>query len=304
MAGSERTVKSAARVLDLLEVLGRHSEGMTFGMLQTAINIPKSSLHALLEVVTERGYVDFAEGTRLYTLGIRTWENSQAYLHQHDIVREAHIIMERIAGTLNETVQLSKLDGIENVYLAKADSTHPLRLQSEVGARLLAHATGLGKALLAGLPPREIEHRFHGASLPRMTANTITEWHRLVDELALTRARGFGIDNEEYTPGLFCLAVTIRDNRNEPTIAVSVSVPVLRANLAKLTQALSLLAAGSLEVAARAGGIEADPLLAELSSPRNAEQALLELAASERYPLSFSLKREKGRGRQPVARPA
>jgi DNA-binding IclR family transcriptional regulator len=188
-------VKSAARVLDLLEVLGRHSEGMTFGMLQTAMNIPKSSLHGLLEVVTSRGYVDLAEGTRLYTLGIKIWESSQAYLHQHDIVREARAIMERIAAELNETVQLSKLDGIENVYLAKADSTHPLRLQSEVGTRLLAHGTGLGKALLAGLPPREVEQRFHGTALPRMTANTITEFGVLADELALTRARGFGIDN-------------------------------------------------------------------------------------------------------------
>ena len=288
---SEKTVKSAARVLDLLECLARHHEGMTFAMLQSAMNIPKSSLHALLEVVASRGYVDLAKNTRTYSLGIKTWEYSQGYLRQHDIVREAQLVMERIAAATNETVQVAKLDGVENVYLAKADSTHPLRLQSEVGARLLAHATGLGKALLAFLPPEEVRQRFSGTRLPRMTANTITDLKDLVDELSATRARGFGIDNEEYTQGLFCIAVPILDSINEPVLAMSISVPVLRANLTKLTQALSLLAKGCQEISARAGSRKADARLTELSEPKNAERSLLELAASGRYPLSFSLVR-------------
>jgi hypothetical protein len=100
---------------------------------------------------------------------------------------------------------------------------------------------------------------------------------------------------------VFCLAVTVRDNRNEPTLAMSVSVPVLRATLDRLAQSLSLLAAGSIEIAARAGGTAPDPLLTELASPQKAEQALLALAASKRYPLSFSLAREKA-GRQPASR--
>jgi DNA-binding IclR family transcriptional regulator len=288
---SEKTVKSAARVLDLLECLARTQEGMTFAMLQSAMDIPKSSLHALLDVVASRGYVDLAKKKRMYSLGIKTWECSQAYLRQHDIVREAQTVMERIAAATNETVQVAKLDGAENVYLAKADSTHPLRLQSEVGARLLAHATGLGKALLAFLPPEEVRQRFSGTRLPRMTANTITDLNHLADELSATRDRGFGIDNEEYTQGLFCVAVPILDSLGEPVIAMSISVPVLRANLAKLTQAVSLLAQGSLEVSARVGAREPDARLTELSVPKNAERSLVELAASRRYPLSFKLAR-------------
>ena len=92
--------------------------------------------------------------------------------------------MDEIAAALNETVQLARLDGTENVYLAKVDSTHPLRLQSEVGVRLSAHATGLGKALLACLPDEEVRRRFGTKPLARMTRNTITSIGALVKELA------------------------------------------------------------------------------------------------------------------------
>jgi DNA-binding IclR family transcriptional regulator len=302
-AGNRRTVKSAERVLDLLEVLGRRGGGMTFGMLQSAMQIPKSSLHALLEVATARGYVDFADGTRLYTLGIKAWESSQAYLQQHDLLREARTVMERIAAETRETVQIAKLDGIENIYLAKADSTYPLRLQSEIGTRLLAHATGLGKALLACLPMDEVQSRFAGIRLPRMTANTITDMDKLVEELTATRVRGFGIDNEEYTPGVFCVAVPVRDNNDDAAIAMSISVPVLRTTLGKLAQGLSLLATGSLEISRRAGSTRSDPLLAKLSSPKNAERALLELAASKRYPLSFTPARDEARSDRRATHP-
>ena len=245
--------KSAVRTLDLVEALARAQQGLTFTNLQQALNIPKSSLHELLAVLTSRGYLELDPASGMYMLGIRIWETGQAYRQHHDLVREAHPVMQSIVDVLNETVQLAVLDGIENVYLAKIDCSHPIRLQSAVGKRLFAHATGLGKVLLASLPERTLTARLGEQPLPQFTDHTVTDPIVLMRELAVVRDRGFAVDNQEYTMGLRCIAVPIHDHRGQTVAAVSTSIPLMRLTTEQLTLALRLLAEGSLEISRRLG---------------------------------------------------
>ncbi len=272
--------KSAARALDVLEALVGESRGLSFTDVARLLEIPKSSLHELLAVLVERGYVEYEEGSRLYTLGVRVWENGQAYLRHHELVGEAHVVMQGIVDALNETVQLAVLDGVENVYLDKIDCSHPLRLQSAVGGRLPAHATGLGKVLLAHLTPDDCAARYKGQTLAPYTPRTVTDLETLGRELAAVRARGFAVDDQEYTPGLRCVAVPIRDAYGHVGAAMSVSIPVMRASIAQCAAALSLLAAASLELSRRLGCREVDPLLMRLTGQTAAYDALSQLDAA------------------------
>ncbi len=129
---------------------------------------------------------------------------------------------------LDETVQLAILDGIENVYIAKVEADHHLKLVSEVGSRLPAHATGLGKVLLAGLPPSEVERRFAGVDMRKYTPRTIAILADLQVELEVIRLRGYSVDNGEYTIGVYCVAVPIRDGSGRVIAAISSSVPEAR----------------------------------------------------------------------------
>jgi IclR family acetate operon transcriptional repressor len=269
-------VKSAGRVLDLIEILAQNKDGLSFTSLLQSTGFPKSSLHALLTVLSARRYVQFDEATRLYSLGIQVWQNGQSYVRSRNIVREVRPLMDEVAAALNETVQLARLEGSENVYLAKVDSTHPLRLQSEVGVRLSAHATGIGKALLASLPDDEVRRRFGTERLPRTTANTITSMRALLKELARIRSLGFAIDDEEYTPGVFCLAVPIYDDAGHAVVAISTSVPTMRLSPEVLTKGLSLLCKASLETTKRLGGQHRDPRIEALQDKPAARQALVE----------------------------
>jgi DNA-binding IclR family transcriptional regulator len=241
-------VKSAERVLQILDLLAQHPEGLSFPQLVKVLALPKSSLYALLRVLTSRRYVEFDEPRRVYRLGLRIWETGQAYMAHHQLVHEARPVMNTIVGAINETVQLAVLDGLENVYLAKVDCSHPIRLQSEVGRRLRAHATGLGKVLLAYLPAAELAARLDGQQLARFTPQTITAISPLLADLARTRERGYALDDQEYTPGLQCVAVPIFDHLGAATAAISVSIPLMRGGLEPLRAALSLLAQGSLEI--------------------------------------------------------
>ena len=260
--------KSAIRALDVLEALagGYSARGLSFTELLRMLGVPKSSLHELLTVLTERGFVEYERESRTYMLGIRVWENGQAYLRHHELVSMARPVMEQIVAQVNETVQVAVLDGVENVYLAKVDCSHPLRLQSEVGRRLFAPPTGLGKVLLAALPEDVRRARLQGCELPRFTPQTLTDMPTLLSELAVVEGRGFAVDDQEYTPGLLCVAVPIHDHLGRVAAAMSVSIPVIRAGHHQMARALAALAAGSLEIARRLGCGRDDPRLVALSA--------------------------------------
>jgi len=282
MAGP-RSVKSADRVLDILEAVGRKPNGATFMGLSAELRIPKSSLHALLELLRRRDYLEFDGGSRIYTIGVRAWETGFAYHRHNDIVDHAHHVLESIVEQVNETAQFAKLVGHENVYLTKVDSSHALRLQSEVGSRLSAHATGVGKALLAQLDESEVRRRFPGEELPVYTPNTISMVRDLLEEMRAIRVRGFAIDNEEYTLGVFCLAVPVFDRDNTASTAISVSVPQMRVTPDGLSRILAALAAGSLRISRSLGNKTPHPILEHLSDPVNAASGIAALEESNRY---------------------
>jgi DNA-binding IclR family transcriptional regulator len=156
-----------------------------------------------------------------------------------------------------------------------------LRLQSEVGRRLYAHGTGLGKVLLASLAEDDCRARLRGRRLPSFTPRTITAIPQLLEALAWVRAQGFALDDEEYTPGLRCIAVPIRGPDAALSAAMSISVPVLRAHPSQLAHALALLAETALEVARRLGCLQDDPRLVRLSAPDLAYTALLRYLGPE-----------------------
>lgn len=246
-------VKSAGRALDIIEALAHERSGLGFTDLARLQGIPRSSLHALLAVLNERGFVEFDPTKRVYALGLRTWEMGQAYLAHRDLVEKALPLMERVVAAINETVQLAVLDGIENVYLAKVDCSHPVRLQSEVGRRLYAHATGLGKVLLADLPEDELRRRFSGADLARLSPRTISRTEQLFEALETVRESGFAVDDEEYTAGLRCVAAPIAGSDGQTIAALSASIPTTRAGPEQMADALRHIAAASIDISRKLG---------------------------------------------------
>ena len=218
---SFRPVKSAARTLDVLEALA--AGPCSFGELARTLRIPKSSLHGILGTMRDRGWVEQpAEG--LVRLGLHALQVGTAYLDADEAVARTAALLDRLAATTGETVQLARLDGQSVVYLAKRESTHPVRLISTIGGRLPAHATALGKALLAQRDPSDVR-RSLTFPLEALTSRTITDWKRLRAALQRTREQGYAVDREEAAEGLCCFAVAPA----LPSLdAISVSVPTFR----------------------------------------------------------------------------
>jgi len=246
-------VKSAQRALAILEVLTEQERPLGFTELTERLGYPKSSLHGLLRTLVDAGWAGFDEQTRQYSLGIRTLSAGNAYGRSLGLADRALPYMRRIRDELNETVQLAVLDGVHNVYVAKVDGRQALALASAVGRRLPAHTTALGKVLLAGLSDTDLHRRYRGVVLSAYTEHTITSLPALLDELRQVRRRGHGADTEEYTVGVRCVAVPVRDTGGQVVAGMSVSVPTIRFRRELRTRALDLLREAGTALSAELG---------------------------------------------------
>ncbi len=240
--------KSADRALQILEYLATVPEGTSFSEIAGSLGLPKSSAHELLAVMTDRSFVEFRPESKVYRLGIRTWELGQASVAHRDLISEARPVMVSISSTFDETVQISVLDGFDEVYLDRVDSSQTIRVHTMVGSRLPAHITALGKVLLSDKREVTLLTGLRGKRLDAMTKNTISTVDTLIQELRWIRAHGFALDNEEYALGLRCVAVPVRDHTGGIVAAMSVAMPTPRADADRLTDSLMALVKGSNEI--------------------------------------------------------
>ncbi|GAA1513972.1 IclR family transcriptional regulator [Nocardioides humi] len=243
-------VKSADRVLLIFELLTEHPDGLTLVEVQQKMGLPKSSTHGLLHTMVSRGFLDLEQSTKRFRIGIRLWQAGRSYLSAASIEKLALPYMEAVRDRLNETVQLAVLDGADNVYVAKIDPDHQLRLASHVGARLPAYATGIGKALLSTLDDDEVLRRVGDEPFTRYTATTLPGPEALIAELHEVRRTGYAEDHAEYTPGVFCVAVPLaRAADRQP--AMSVSIPDVRKTDELIAQAIEALQGAAASIADR-----------------------------------------------------
>jgi DNA-binding IclR family transcriptional regulator len=226
-AGSGGTVKSADRVLTILDLLAER-DALTFSEIVAALSLPKSSVHNLLATMIDRDYVEYDAAAKTYGLGIRVWQIGRARRDVEHLRTVLKPLMDQLRERTEETVQLARLEGADAVYLEISESPHPMKLSSTPGVRLPAHASGIGKVLLAALDPADARTRLESTTLQAFTPQTLTDVEAIVRELVRVRQRGYGTDDEEFAIGCRCTAMPVRDGSGQVVAAISVSIPTPR----------------------------------------------------------------------------
>jgi DNA-binding IclR family transcriptional regulator len=251
------TVKSADRALAVVEFVAAKGSA-SFTEILAGLDLPRSSAHGLLNTLCTVGWLDHNPANKQYSLGLRAWQVGQMYTGHEDLANVAKPVMDRLSKSLGETVQLARLDGVENVYIAISHSG-AMRLGSSVGMRILAHATGIGKALLSTLPPDEASRRLNSVALPRLTDKTVTDVVALADLVAAAKARGYALDDEEYLDGCRCVAVPLTTKAGGGmTTALSVTMPTAHTDSEWPGSIILPLAAAAQEIRALLGVREPD----------------------------------------------
>jgi len=248
-------VKSADRLMLLLEYLASNGQ-MPFSSIVKDLDLPNSSAHQLLQTAIHRGFIELDPKARTYRLGLKILEIGQAYFRALDLPAIAQPYMDRLLLLLGETIQLAKLDGLDTIHIAVAKSDHAVKLITDVGMRRPAHATGLGKVLLASLPEEEVRARLRGAKLRAFSDHTITDHDELIEELRRVRERGYAEDREEFAVGCWCFAMPLRNETGQTVAAMSVSIPTPRLTEEIARTALVRLGEMARTIEARLGNSE------------------------------------------------
>ncbi|MEU1387835.1 MULTISPECIES: IclR family transcriptional regulator [unclassified Nonomuraea] len=211
-----------ARGLALLERLAKAKHPVTLGELNDETGLPKSTLVRLLAVLTETGYVVRVDERPSFRLGHKVLDLSTAYVSTLDASAVARGYLAALAATTGQTANLGVLDGTQVLHLRVEEPDRPIRYTAMSGSRADAHATGLGKLLLAGLAPDALARHLPEEPYEAMTGSTLTTFAELRADLELTRERGYAYDDNESNIGLRCLAVPLEiDGRWVASVSVS-----------------------------------------------------------------------------------
>ena len=236
----------------LLRIGESGSRGLTLAECANSLGYSKPTAHRILRTLAARGFLRVDRERGLYTLGVANLRLGMTFLEQLDLRAEALPILRQLGTETGETVHLGILDGSDVVYIEKVESTHAVRMFSQIGRTMPAHSTGVGKAILAYLPPDDLGQALP-ESLEARTPATIIDQEELLQHLASVRRRGYSTDEVENEEGIRCVGAPVFDHTGLVCAGISVAGPATRVTPARTAELGQLVQTAALAISRRIG---------------------------------------------------
>lgn len=231
--------KPTTRVINILEIVSKNSEKLTFSEIAKLLDIPKSTLSPILKTLVELELITLNPLSQTYTIGLTSFQIGQAYLKNInglDIIK-SHMTI--ITNLCNETCQLGINHNNEVLYLMKVESPHPIKLMSSIGRNLPLYCTGLGRVLLCNYTSSQIR-KLYSKPLMKFTEKTIVDVEKLVEIVENAKKNGYAKEIAEVTNDACCIAVPIVIN-GKIQAALGISFPIFKANDEYLDKLITIL---------------------------------------------------------------
>jgi DNA-binding IclR family transcriptional regulator len=218
----------ALRLFGLLEVLASSDRRHSLQSLVEEIGLPKPTLHRMLQQLEGAGLLQRDSDGRHYGTAPRLRRLAENLL-LHDTHHGArHAVLRQLVEEVGESCNITALSGSEVVYLDRVETAAPLRFYLHAGSRVPAHCSASGKVLMAQMAPAQRRRLLAPAALERYTANTKTDLDALEAEIQQVRKDGYALDDEEFLPGLLCIAVRVERAGASSNLCVAIQAPIMR----------------------------------------------------------------------------
>jgi IclR family transcriptional regulator, KDG regulon repressor len=221
-------IQAIERAVSILNAFSPEDPELGVTELAERLGLHKSTVHRFMVNLDAAGLVERTPRTGRYRLGLRIFELGGLVMQQMNLWDEALPFLEGLVHDTGETGHLAVLDGGEAIYIERVEARRALRVPSAIGRGYPAHATNLGKVLLADLPRERVAQIVDERGLAAYTPHTITDLEGLEAELERIRALGYAVDNEEYDEGLRCIGAPVRDHSGHVVAALGIGGPVTR----------------------------------------------------------------------------
>ena len=220
----------ALRLIALLETIASRDQLHSLQGLVEATGLPKPTLHRMLQQLEPAGLLQREGDGRHYGTGVRLRQLAENLLLNSSLHGARHLVLRRLVEELGESCNITTLAGGEVMYLDRVETAAPLRFYLHPGSRVPAHCSASGKLFLAQMTPAQRQRLLQAAPLQAYTPHTLTDLAALEAECKRVRREGHAVDDEEFLPGLRCVAVPVpaagRSARS--TLCVAVQAPVMR----------------------------------------------------------------------------
>jgi IclR family transcriptional regulator, KDG regulon repressor len=245
--------------LNIMELFLENRSEVTLSELAEASGQNITTVSRMVSTLVKRGYLNKSRFTKKYTLGNKFLDFSSAIGASSNLRSIALPFLVNLSRLVPETVSMISWDGRQGVHLIVIYSRHLLRVSPEEGSifKQALHSTGLGKAILANLPEKDLEEYYKNTTVSQYTPNTITDLNDLKQHLLIVKREGVAFNDEEQHLGIRSVASAVKNHNGEVVGAVNVvgpSVRLTRTGMREIAPAVKSCASGISEALGYHGG--------------------------------------------------
>ena len=232
--GATDFIESLDRGLRVLELFGGGQQPMTLSDLARAADLPRATARRILFTFERAGFVE-SDG-KLFRLTPRVLVLASSYLASNHVVSVLQPVLDRLSSDAQEISSMAILDGNDVVFIARASPTRIFSAGIDVGYRLPAFCTSVGRVLLSRLPDAELVAALDKMDLAPLTPFTVTDRKLLLKAIAADRAQGYSLVDREAEPGFRSISVPVRRYDGAIVAAINMGAHVDRVSATELVE--------------------------------------------------------------------
>lgn len=240
----------AQRLLALLEVIADKDQFFTLQSLVDETGLPKPTLHRMLQQLEGSGMLQREADSRHYSKGSRLRRLAENLLLNDTVHGARHAVLNQLVDDIGESCNITALSGGEVLYLDRVETSEALRFYLHPGSRVPVHCSASGKLFLAQMSPAQRQRLLGEIPLKPFTRNTLTDLDALEAEIETVRQNGYAFDDEEFLPGLLCIAVLAPSPKGRSNLGIAVQAPIMRMTREKALECLPALQRAAKAIAA------------------------------------------------------
>jgi IclR family transcriptional regulator, pca regulon regulatory protein len=232
--GATDFIESLDRGLRVMEMFGGRQQPMTLSDLAKAAGLPRATARRILFTLERAGFVE-SDG-KLFRLTPRVLMLASTYLASNHVVSVLQPALDRLSSEVQEISSMAILDGNDAVFIARASPTRIFSSGIDIGYRLPAFCTSVGRVLLSRLSDGELAAALDAMDLAPLTPFTVTDRKLLLDAIIADRAQGYSLVDREAEPGFRSISVPVRRYDNAIVAAINMGAHVDRVSTQEMIE--------------------------------------------------------------------
>lgn len=227
-------IESLDRGLRVLELLGGGQQPMTLSDLGKAADLPRATARRILFTFERAGFVE-SDG-KLFRLTPRVLVLASSYLASNHVVSVLQPALDKLSSEAQEISSMAILDGNDVVFIARASPTRIFSAGIDIGYRLPAFCTSVGRVLLSRLPDNELAAVLKAMNPAPLTPFTVTDRKTLLKTIIADRAQGYSLVDREAEPGFRSISVPVRRYDGAIIAAINMGAHVDRVSASEMVE--------------------------------------------------------------------